>query len=139
MASKLDSLRAEAALAQAAALVPHVEQRIREKENELAVLLARAPGPIPRGAPLLAVTVPPEIPAGVPSLLLERRPDLIEAEQNLVAANAEIGVAFASFFTIRFFFLYFFFFFCCCFRGGGIRFFFKKKGALLLLIITYCW
>ena len=98
VASKLDSLRAEGALAQAEALVPQVEQRIREKENQLAVLLARAPGPIPRGAPLLAVTVPPEIPAGVPSLLLERRPDLIEAEQNLVAANAEIGVAFAGFF-----------------------------------------
>jgi outer membrane protein, multidrug efflux system len=98
VASKLDSLRAEGALAHAEALVPQVEQRIREKENQLAVLLGRAPGPIQRGAPLLDVTVPPEIPAGVPSLLLERRPDLIEAEQNLVAANAEIGVAFAGFF-----------------------------------------
>jgi len=96
--SKLDSLRAEAALAQAQATVPLVEQRIRAKENQLAVLLGRAPGPIPRGAPLLAQPLPPDIPAGVPSLLLERRPDLIEAEQNLVAANAQIGVAFADFF-----------------------------------------
>jgi multidrug efflux system outer membrane protein len=60
--------------------------------------LARAPGPIPRGAQLLDVSLPPEIPAGVPSLLLERRPDLIEAEQSVVAANADIGVTFAEFF-----------------------------------------
>jgi len=98
VASKLDSLRAEGALAQAASTVPVVEAQIRAKENELAVLLGRAPGPIPRGPSLLDVTIPPEIPAGVPSLLLERRPDLIEAEQNLIAANAQIGVTFAQFF-----------------------------------------
>jgi multidrug efflux system outer membrane protein len=96
--SKLDSLRAEAALAQAQSTVPLVEQRIRAKENQLAVLLGRTPGPIPRGESLLALSLPPEIPAGVPSLLLERRPDLIEAEQSLVAANAQIGVAVADFF-----------------------------------------
>jgi multidrug efflux system outer membrane protein len=96
--SRLDPLRAEAALAQAQSTVPIIEARIRAKENQLAVLLGRAPGPIPRGESLLAQAIPPEIPAGVPSLLLERRPDLIEAEQNLVAANAQIGVAFAEFF-----------------------------------------
>jgi multidrug efflux system outer membrane protein len=98
VASKLDSLRAEAALAQAQSTVPLVEARIRAKENQLAVLLGRVPGPIPRGESLLAQALPPEIPAGVPSLLLERRPDLIQAEQNLVSANAQIGVAFAGFF-----------------------------------------
>ena len=98
VSSRLDSLRAEAALAQAQSTVPLIEQRIRAKENQLAVLLGRTPGPIPRGESLLASSLPPEIPAGVPSLLLERRPDLIEAEQNLVAANAQIGVAFAEFF-----------------------------------------
>ena len=96
--SKLDSLRAQAALAQAAARVPDIERQIVAKENELSVLLGRPAGPIPRGAPLEAQTLPPEVPAGVPSLLLERRPDLIEAEQQLVAANAGEGVALAGYF-----------------------------------------
>ena len=96
--SKLDALRAEGALAQAAATVPLVEQRIRAKENEIAVLLGRPPGPIERGPVLLALALPPQIPAGVPSLLLQRRPDLIEAEQNLMAATARVGVAYTSFF-----------------------------------------
>jgi len=98
VASKLDSLRAQAALEQATSIIPQVQQRIREKENQLAVLLGREPGPIARGSQLLDVSVPPEIPAGVPSLLLERRPDLIEAEQNVVATNADIGVSIAEFF-----------------------------------------
>ncbi len=96
--SKLDPLRAEAALAQAAATVPEIERRIVAKENQLCVLLGRPPGPIPRGAQLLEVTPPPEVPAGVPAQILERRPDLLEAEQADVAANADIGVAFADFF-----------------------------------------
>ena len=98
VASKLDPLRGEAALAQVAATVPITEERIVAKENQLAVLLGRPPGPIPRGAALTDQALPPEVPAGIPSQLLERRPDLIEAEQNLIAANAEIGVAFANFF-----------------------------------------
>jgi multidrug efflux system outer membrane protein len=98
VASLLDPLRGEAALAQVAATVPVTEERIVAKENELAVLVGRPPGPIPRGAALTDQTLPPEVPAGIPSQLLERRPDLIEAEENLVAANAEIGVTFANFF-----------------------------------------
>lgn len=95
--SRLDSLRAEAALAQAAAQVPAIERAIVAKENELSVLLGRVAGPIARGDGALA-PLPPDVPAGLPAQLLERRPDLVEAEQNLVAANAEIGVALANFF-----------------------------------------
>lgn len=96
--SRLDSLRAEAALAQAAAQVPAIEQAIVAKENQLSVLLGRPPGPIERGATLLEQPLPDLVPAGIPAQLLERRPDLLQAEQNLVAANAEIGAALAEFF-----------------------------------------
>ena len=96
--SKLDSLRAEAALAQAAARVPDLERQIVAKENELSVLVGRPAGTIPRGGTLAEQATPPEVPAGVPSLLLERRPDLIEAEQVLVAANARVGQALADYF-----------------------------------------
>jgi multidrug efflux system outer membrane protein len=96
--SILDPLRGEAALAEVAATVPATEQRIIAKENEISVLLGRPAGPIPRGAALVEQSLPPETPAGVPSLLLQRRPDLIEAEQNLIAANAQIGATFAEFF-----------------------------------------
>jgi len=98
VASRLDPLRAEAALAQAAAAIPDIERRIVAKENELSVLVGRTPGPVPRGAALTEQVPPPAIPAGVPSQLLTRRPDLLEAEQNLVAANARIGEAMANFF-----------------------------------------
>jgi multidrug efflux system outer membrane protein len=96
--SKLDPLRAEAALAQAAATVPDLERRIVAKENEISVLLGRPAGSIPRGTPLEIQAEPPEVPAGVPSQLLERRPDLVEAEQALVASNAREGVALADYF-----------------------------------------
>src|SRR5262245_54359233 len=96
--SKLDPLRAEASLAQVAALKAQVEQAIVFKENQISVLVGRPPAPVPRGAALEAQTVPPEIPVGVPAQLLERRPDLIESEQQLVAANAQIGATFANYF-----------------------------------------
>lgn len=96
--SKLDPLRGEAALAQAASTVPDIERRIVAKENEISVLLGRPTGTIPRGTSLAEQVMPADVPAGVPSLLLVRRPDLIEAEQALVSANAQIGVAFAQFF-----------------------------------------
>jgi multidrug efflux system outer membrane protein len=96
--SRLDPLRGESALAQVEATVPDLEQRIVEKENEISVLIGRTPGPIVRGLALTAQTMPPEVPAGVPAQLLERRPDLIEAEKRLVSANALIGVAFSDFF-----------------------------------------
>jgi multidrug efflux system outer membrane protein len=78
--------------------VPDIESRIVAKENELSVLVGRPAGAIERGAPLTEQDLPIDVPAGVPSMLLLRRPDLIEAEQSLISANAQIGVAFADFF-----------------------------------------
>ncbi len=96
--SKLDPLRAEAALAQAEASLRFVELAIVATENQLAVLLGRPAGDLARGAALTAQALPPEVPPGIPSELLERRPDLLEAEQTLIAANARIGVAFTGYF-----------------------------------------
>ena len=97
-ASALETARAEAAMASAASAVPDLERQIQAKENLLCYLVGRAPGPIPRGAGLESQALPPRIPAGLPSALLERRPDLRVAEQQLVAANAAVGVAQASYF-----------------------------------------
>lgn len=81
----------------AAAKIPQIRTQIEATENALSVLLGRNPGPIARGKSILEVTLPP-VPAGVPSQLLERRPDLLQAEQQLVAANAQIGAARALYF-----------------------------------------
>jgi len=99
-ASRLETARAEAALAGAAGFIPDLERQIQAKENLLSYLVGRNPGPIPRGTGLQAQPLPPGIPAGLPSALLERRPDLREAEQSLVAANAAIGVAQANYFPV---------------------------------------
>jgi len=77
--------------------VPNYENQIRQQENALSLLLGRVPGPIPRGKALDALA-PPGIPAGLPSRLLEQRPDIIQAEQDLIAANADIGAAKAEYF-----------------------------------------
>jgi len=98
IASQLQTSRAEGALAQAAASIPDLESQITAKENQISTLLGRNPGSIPRGTPLFDQAVMPTVPAGLPSALLERRPDLRRAEQELVAANAKIGVAKADFF-----------------------------------------
>src|SRR6266850_2348748 len=90
--SKLETSAAEANLASAAATVPDLERQIVLVENRINVLLGRNPGPIPRNQGLLQQTTP-EIPPGLPSSLLERRPDIREAEQALRSANAQIGVA----------------------------------------------
>ena len=97
-ASALETSYSTAALSQVAAQVPELERRIEATENTLSLLLARNPSSIVRGPELAAQSLPPEIPAGVPSDLLQRRPDVREAEQQLVAANARIGVAVANFF-----------------------------------------
>ena len=98
LATQLDVKRADAEVAVAAATVRDAERRIAQTENALNVLLGRNPGPVPRGAPLDAQRVPPEVPAGLPSDLLERRPDIRQAEDRLVAANARIGEAKAAHF-----------------------------------------
>ena len=98
MASKLETSAAGAALASAAATVPDLKRQMVLQENELNVLLGRNPGPIVRHHTLLEEQLPPEVPAGLPSQLLERRPDIREAEQQLRAANAQLGVAKANFF-----------------------------------------
>jgi len=97
VASKLEADRAEGALANVAAIVPDLEQRIRLLENQLKVLLGQTSGSIPRGAPLGDQTVPPSVPAGLPAALLERRPDILQAEQQLRSANAQVGVTMGDF------------------------------------------
>jgi multidrug efflux system outer membrane protein len=97
-ASALETSSAEALLASTAATIPDLERQIVAEENELSFLLGRNPGPIARGAALEQQFLPPDVPPGLPADLLRRRPDLREAEQNLVAANAEVGVAQADFF-----------------------------------------
>ncbi len=100
-ASGLETASAGATLAATAAEIPDLERLILAQENRLSFLLGRNPGPIPRDdrrGPLDDQLLPPEIPAGLPSDLLQRRPDLRAAEQQLVSANAEVGVAVANFF-----------------------------------------
>ena len=98
VASKLETDRAEGALADVAAIVPDLEQRIRVQENQLKVLLGETDGSIPRGASLEDQTAPPSVPAGLPAELLERRPDILQAEQMLRSVNAQVGVAMGDFF-----------------------------------------
>src|SRR5436305_702086 len=97
-ASALETSSAEASLASTSANVPDLERLIVAQENRLAFLLGRNPGPIPRGAVLNDQFLPPAVPPGLPSDLLQRRPDLRQAEQSLIAANANVGVANADFF-----------------------------------------
>ena len=96
--SKLETSSAEALLASTAATIPQLEQQIALEEYQLRLLLGQSPGPISRGSPLLENELPPEVPAGLPAALLERRPDIREAEQQLRSANARVGVAVADFF-----------------------------------------
>ena len=97
-ASALETSYAAAALYQVASQIPLFERQIEAFENNLNLLLGRNPGPVPRGQNLSAQPIPPEVPAGLPSALLERRPDIRQAEQDLIAANALVGVATANFF-----------------------------------------
>ena len=98
VASKLQTSRAEAAQAAAASTVPEYERQIALKEDQISVLLGRNPDSVIHTAKLLDEVVPPEIPVGLPSALLERRPDVLAAEEQVRAANAQIGVATANFF-----------------------------------------
>jgi multidrug efflux system outer membrane protein len=103
VASEFDLRQVEAQAAQAQALLPSLERSLAQQETALAVLLGRSPRaivsqPFERGAAIEALTVPPAVPAGLPSDILERRPDLRQAEQQLIAANARIGQAKAAYY-----------------------------------------
>jgi multidrug efflux system outer membrane protein len=82
----------------AAQVIPTLEQLIQQSENQISLLLGGNPGDVARGRTMIEQQLPPAIPAGLPSSLLDRRPDIRAAEQNLIAANAIIGVAKASYF-----------------------------------------
>ncbi len=97
-ASMLDVRQSEELVYTAAETIPDLERQIAQQENALSILLGENPGDIPRGRPLTEQPNPPSVPAGLPSELLERRPDIREAENTLIAANAEIGVAKAAYF-----------------------------------------
>jgi multidrug efflux system outer membrane protein len=107
VATTLDVLQARQVLDTANAQIPDLERQVGQTEDALNILLGKYPDNVPRGKPLGIETpdgwtwsesLPPQLPAGLPSELIERRPDIREAEQNLVAANANIGVAKAMFF-----------------------------------------
>jgi multidrug efflux system outer membrane protein len=95
--SMMNVAQAQSQYETAAAQIPLIESQIAQTQNSLAVLIGRDPGPILRGKSVYDLKLP-TVPAGVPSLLLERRPDLLQAEQQLIAANAQIGAAKALYF-----------------------------------------
>jgi multidrug efflux system outer membrane protein len=93
MISKLDADQFEAERANAAAKAAEFERQKVQKENQLSVLLGRNPGQIARGRSLTEQVMPPDVPPGLPSELLQRRPDILQAEQDFAAATARIGMA----------------------------------------------
>jgi multidrug efflux system outer membrane protein len=98
VASKLETDRAAAALANAASIIPRLELSIATTENQLNILLGHNPQPIARNSLTNQILIAPDIPAGLPSDLLRRRPDILEREQLLIAANASVGANLANFF-----------------------------------------
>jgi outer membrane protein, multidrug efflux system len=96
--SLLDVRQGEQLVFTATAEIAALQQQIEQQENFLSILLGQNPGDIPRGQSLTEQHQPPEVPPGLPSDLLERRPDVRQAEEQLIAANAEIGVARAAYF-----------------------------------------
>jgi len=98
VATKLDVLQAQQVLDSANAQIPELERQIGQEEDAISILLGHYPESVRRGRPLAEQPLPPEVPPGMPSSLLERRPDIRQVEQELIAANAEIGVAKAAFF-----------------------------------------
>ncbi len=99
VSNRLELDQAVANRSQTASAIPQLESQVAIVENAISMLLGRTPGPIARDAPALP-GLPPAIPAGLPTTLLERRPDVVAAEQMLVAANADVGAAKALFFPM---------------------------------------
>jgi multidrug efflux system outer membrane protein len=93
-----DVRQAEQLLYAATSEIPQLEQQIQQEENAIAFLIGENPGPIVHKDPNALAPPPQDLPTGLPSQLLERRPDIQQAEATLVAANAQIGVARAQFF-----------------------------------------
>jgi multidrug efflux system outer membrane protein len=98
VATLLDLRQAEQLVDTAEQTIPQLQQQIEQTENQITLLLGQPPGGITRGNDFIREELPPDVPTGLPSALLERRPDILAAEQNLVAANANIGVARAEYF-----------------------------------------
>jgi multidrug efflux system outer membrane protein len=98
ISSLLDVRQAEQLVFTAGARIPDIERQIEQQENFVSTLLGNNPGDVPRGRSLTEQPHPSEIPPGLPSSLLERRPDIQQAEQQLIAFNAQIGVAKAAYF-----------------------------------------
>lgn len=96
--SMLDVRQSEQLVYTAATEIPDLERQVAQEEDAISILLGKNPGDVPRGLKLTEQPHSPEVPAGLPSALLERRPDIREAEANLIAANAQIGVARAAYF-----------------------------------------
>lgn len=90
--------QAQVELAKTKTLIPDLEQKIKLKENDISLLTGQYPGDIPRGKNINSQTMPDSLPVGLPSSLLERRPDIRQAEYNLRAANTRVGIAYTSMF-----------------------------------------
>jgi len=97
IAPESDMRQAQAQYQIAAAAVPALQRQVAQQENFISLLAGRSPGTVERGRPFGELTIPP-VPSGLPSDLLARRPDIRQAEQSLIAANANIGVARAAYF-----------------------------------------
>jgi len=98
VATLLDLRQAEQLVSTAAETIPALQQQIEQTENQISLLVGKNPGAVIRGRKFIEQEMPPEVPSGMPSSLLERRPDIRAAEQALIAANANIGVAKAAYF-----------------------------------------
>jgi len=94
----MDVRQAEQLVYTASAQIPTLEKQIEQQENYISILMGQNPGPIARGRKLTDQPLLPSVPAGLPSQLIERRPDIHQAEEQLIAANARIGVAKAAYF-----------------------------------------